>query len=602
MTDQPHTSLRHRLVEFVRLAGVASWGWLVVAIFGAIVLAALDMLGVAAMVPLMTLFTGADPNSGSTAIFVRLFGIDDVATLTLLIAGFVAMLFVLKSACTIPFRWWLLGRTTRISADAATELMRRYVLSPFAAHRVRSLPEIYRNIGDATTASASVLLNIVTVTSDLLVMVGILGVLLFASPLVTLFTLAFFGLVVGGTQRALRRSQARLGETLADASLRTWQFLLPSFDGFREARLSSSGGAFVQGYGEARHASARASRAITLISELPKYILEIAFVIAIAGIAGILFSTGPKEQALTVLGVFAAASLRALPTLNRVTATFATVRSSQWGLNVLHEAVSKLATEPTHDEIPAVVRGYDGDIRLESLTFRYPDADEDIVQGIDLTIAKSTTMAFVGSSGAGKSTVLDLILGLLNPTRGAVTCGGQPIGDDLAGWYSGLGVVPQDVFLLNATLAENIAFGVPTADVDLDRVAEVLRLAELYDFVTELPDGAQTVVGERGVRLSGGQRQRIGLARALYRRPKFLVLDEATSALDNETEHQIANTLQRLNGKLTLIIVAHRLSTVRRADHLVFLEDGRIAAQGTFDQVRKSNERFARLVELGELN
>ncbi|WP_336648648.1 ABC transporter ATP-binding protein [Microbacterium sp. MMO-10] len=602
MTDQNHASLRRRLVEFVRLAGVASWGWLVVAIFGAIVLAALDMLGVAAMVPLMTLFTGADPNSGSTAIFVRLFGIDDVATLTLLIAGFVAMLFVLKSACTIPFRWWLLGRTTRISADAATELMRRYVLSPFAAHRVRSLPEIYRNIGDATTASASVLLNIVTVTSDLLVMVGILGVLLFASPLVTLFTLAFFGLVVGGTQRALRRSQARLGETLADASLRTWQFLLPSFDGFREARLSSSGGAFVQGYGEARHASAQASRTITLISELPKYILEIAFVIAIAGIAGILFATGPKEQALTVLGVFAAASLRALPTLNRVTATFATVRSSQWGLNVLHEAVAELSTEPTHDEIPVVAGGYDGDIRLESLTFRYPDADEDIVQGIDLTIAQSTTMAFVGSSGAGKSTVLDLILGLLSPTRGAVTCGGRPIGEDLAGWYSGLGVVPQDVFLLNSTLAENIAFGEPAADVDLDRVTEVLRLAELYDFVTELPDGVQTVVGERGVRLSGGQRQRIGLARALYRRPKVLVLDEATSALDNETEHQIANTLQRLSGKLTLIIVAHRLSTVRRADHLVFLEDGRIAAQGTFDQVRKSNEHFARLVELGELN
>nr|WP_239528616.1 ATP-binding cassette domain-containing protein [Microbacterium esteraromaticum] len=261
-----------------------------------------------------------------------------------------------------------------------------------------------------------------------------------------------------------------------------------------------------------------------------------------------------------------------------------------------------LSAHATHDERPKSDDRYRGDIRLESVSFRYPDADEDIVAGVDLVIPENTTTAFVGSSGAGKSTVLDLILGLLVPTQGAITCGGRRVDDDLAAWYAGIGVVPQDVFLLNASLAENVAFGVDVAEIDGARVAEAIRMAELHEYVAELPDGVETIVGERGVRLSGGQRQRIGLARALYRRPRVLVLDEATSALDNETEHQISNTLQRLNGQLTVIIVAHRLSTVRRSDNLVFLENGRVAAQGTFAQVRERNEHFGRLVDLGELH
>jgi len=595
------TSMRAQLAAFVAASG-ASWGWMVIAVLGSIVLAGLDMFGVAAMVPLMTLFTGADPRSGSTAVFAQLFGTYDVAVLTPIIAGFVALVFVLKSACTIPFRWWLLGKTTNISAEAATELMRRYVLSPFIVHRTRSLPEVYRNIGDATQQASAVLLGVVSAAADGLVLLGVLGVLFFTAPLVTIFTLVFFGLVVGGAQRVLRRRQRQTGEQLAEAGIRSWQFLLPALDGFREARLASSGGTFVRGYGEARRASARASRALTLVSELPKYVLEIAFVVAIVVIAGILFATGTKEAALTVLGVFAAASLRALPTLNRVSATIAMIRSAQVGLGIFVEAADELARHKSHEERSFDRVQYDGDIVLDGLGFRYPDGDEEIVRGVDLVIQENTTIAFVGSSGAGKSTLLDLILGLLTPTRGAVTCGGHSIDEDLAGWYARIGVVPQDVFLLNATLSENVAFGKPVEEIDERRVEDALRQAELFAFVETLPDRLHTVVGERGVRLSGGQRQRIGLARALYRQPKVLVLDEATSALDNETEYQIANTLQRLSGQLTLIIVAHRLSTVRRADTLVYLENGMIVTRGSFEQVRDMNPRFARLVELGELN
>jgi ABC-type multidrug transport system fused ATPase/permease subunit len=239
---------------------------------------------------------------------------------------------------------------------------------------------------------------------------------------------------------------------------------------------------------------------------------------------------------------------------------------------------------------------------LRDLSFRYPDAEDFVLRGISLEIRENRTTAFVGSSGAGKSTLLDVVLGLLQPTEGQVVVGGRVIVDDLAGWYAGLGVVPQDVFLLNDTLATNIAFGVPRDEIDRDRVHEVVRMAQLESLVGQLPEGLETVVGERGVRLSGGQRQRIGLARALYRRPRVLVLDEATSALDNVTEHEIAKTLGALQGTLTIVIVAHRLSTVRHADTLVFLKDGQVQTEGTFEEVRAGNADFARLVELGELD
>jgi len=601
MTERNSTLFRD-LRYFIQLAGVSSRGWMVASVAGSIILAALDMLGVAAMVPLMTLFSGADAAVGSLRDVADFVGVSDVVTLTMMLALLVALIFVLKSACSIPFRWWLLGRTTRISADASTELMRRYVASPFIRHRTRRLPEVYRNIGDAASISSGVLLAVLSLVSDLLVLIGILAVLLITSPLVTLFTLVFFGILVGGVQRALSHQQTRTGQKAAEADLQSWQFLLPALDGFREARLTSSGRRFVRGYAEAKRTGAEAARVFTLVSELPKYVLEIGFIIAVVGVATILFATGGKENALTVLGVFAAASLRSLPTLNRVSATFATVRSGQVGLGIFVDAAAELDEEDSYIEDPRSPQRYDGDIELRDVGFLFPDSPDPVVRGLDLVIPKNSTVAFVGSSGAGKSTVLDLILGLLTPTQGRITCGGRRIDDDLAAWCSGIGVVAQDVFLIDATIAENVAFGQARDEISESQVWEALRQAELSGLVEGLDEGLQTVVGERGVRLSGGQRQRIGLARALYRRPRVLILDEATSALDNETEHQIAKTLQALSGQLTLIIVAHRLSTVRRADKLVLLEAGRVAAEGSFAEMKETSERFARLVELGELN
>jgi ABC-type multidrug transport system fused ATPase/permease subunit len=575
--------------------------WVVGTVVASLVLAGLDTLGVAAMVPLTQLLTG-DTSSPFIEWISDVFGTSQLSTLIPLVAGFIALVFIVKSAGAIWFRWWLLGRTTRISALSSAELARRYALAPYVDHRTRRMSEVYRNITDATNQSASVLLGVVSIVSDGLVLIAITVVLALASPAVTVFAVATFGILVFGLQLILRRRQYRIGEEIAAAGLEAWQFLLPGLDGFREARLTSSANVFIDGFRRARMRRARAARQMGIVSDAPRYLLEVGFVIVILGISVILFSTGTPAEALTVLGVFAAASLRALPTLNRISANLATVRTGNAGLQIVSRVVDELDAGGRHDERPRSATPYGGDIVLRELSFRYPDSEEYVLRGISLRIAENRTTAFVGSSGAGKSTLLDLVLGLLGPTEGTIEAGGRSISDDLASWYSGLGVVPQDVFLLNDSLTANIAFGVAPERVERARIDEVIRMSQLENLVADLPEGLDTVVGERGVRLSGGQRQRIGLARALYRRPRVLVLDEATSALDNVTEHEIATTLATLQGSLTILIVAHRLSTVRHADTLVFLKEGQVEAEGTFEEVRARSADFARLVELGELD
>lgn len=594
-------SLTAQLRMMLDMAGADPKRWLVGTVAASLVLAALDTIGVAAMVPLTQLFTG-DTDSWSVEWISQTLGTTELSTLIPVVAVFITLVFIVKSVAAIGFRWWLLGRTTRISALSSAELARRYALAPYADHRSRRISEVYRNINDATTQSASVLLGVVSLVSDVLVLAAIVVVLAYTSLAVTLFAVALFGILVFGVQMLLRRRQYRVGEELAAAGLEAWQFLLPGLDGFREARLTSSANAFIDGFRAARMRRARAARIMGILSDAPRYLLEIGFVLAILGISVILFTTVSPAEALTVLGVFAAASLRALPGLNRVAANLGTIRTGRAGLEIVSKTVDELAAGGVHEERPRSSELFSGDIVLRDLSFQYPDSEEFVLRGISLDIRENRTTAFVGSSGAGKSTLLDIVLGLLRPTQGDVVVGGRTITDDLAGWYSTLGVVPQDVFLLNDTLTTNIAFGVARGDVDPERVREVIRMSQLEELVDELPEGLDTVVGERGVRLSGGQRQRIGLARALYRRPRVLVLDEATSALDNVTEHEIANTLGALQGMVTILIVAHRLSTVRHADTLIFLKDGQVEAEGTFEEVRAQSADFARLVELGELD
>jgi ABC-type multidrug transport system fused ATPase/permease subunit len=301
-----------------------------------------------------------------------------------------------------------------------------------------------------------------------------------------------------------------------------------------------------------------------------------------------------------LVALFVAAGFRVLPSVSALLASASNVRVGVVFVDLVHAEIVAARTSVPVDRGAAPLPF--GDVlHVEDVSFRYPESNVDALTGVTLSVPRGTTTALVGGSGAGKTTLVDIILGLHSPTAGRVSVDGNDIRERLAGWQRNLAYVPQEVYILDATLAENIAFDQDRDAIDEQRLARSVDRAQLRGLVSSLPHGVDTPVGEKGTRLSGGQRQRIGIARALYREPEMLVLDEATSALDNETEHRIGQTLAALRGEITVLIVAHRLSTVRDADQIVFLSEGTVQAAGTFSEVRERSPEFARMVELGSL-
>lgn len=575
--------------------------WTVASILGSLVVAILDMLGVAAMLPLMQVVTGTTGSPEPVGTIAALIGTDEPRTMILTLAGLVAGAFVLKSLLTIAFRWWQLGFTTRLEAEAGTELMRRYVEADYWAHRNRRLAEVNRSIASFVPQTFSqVVQGLLNWVTDTLTVLAIVLVLLAVSPLATMLAALIFGGTGWVVQRLLRPRFNHIGEAMARSDLDSWAALMPSINGFREVRLAGASNLFVERFAKAKRQRAQAHRELSLISELPKYVLEVAFVAGIGAISAVLFATESSEVAVSVIGVFAAGSTRILPTVNRLVATTGIIRAGQKGLRILATELEELNLQGRHRSEPPS-RTYEGDIVVDQVTFAFPDSGDLVLRDVSATIKQGRTTAIVGASGAGKSTLLDIVLGLLKPTRGEIRCGGDDTREDLNAWYAGLGVVPQEVFLLDGTLESNITLDGEDRPRDPHRFQEVIRLAQLESVLADLPEGTQTRLGERGVRLSGGQRQRVGIARALYRRPRVLVLDEATSALDNATEHRITETIERLSGLMTVVVVAHRLSTVRNADKVIFMSNGTIAAEGTFSEVQEQSPEFARLVSLGQL-
>lgn len=569
---------------------------------GSFLVSLTEVIGVAAVLPLVDIMTGAAIEEGYLGVLHRLLGEPSRQRFIIITAIGIAIAFACKALLGLAIQWWGSGVTTRLSVGLQTRLLTAFLREPYPRHRARNTSEVIRATGVAVSdAFGKVLGGALALFSEGLTVTLLLSLLLVIMPLPTLGIILYLGLSMFAIQKILARGNQQASHTFFAKAYDSAKALLDSFQGFREVRMLNREDEFLTRFSAANTASAYAQRKMGIFQVVPKYALELIAIVGIAALLAVMSAAGPQGSLLASIALFVAAAIRMLPSVVRITATLGTIRSGTAGAELAVATARELSGMEAPSEHITIDAPEHGDIRAENITFQFPDATEPVLRGVTVHIPAGTSVAFCGSSGSGKTTLVDVILGLQTAQEGTVTFSGIDIQNLGANWRYRIGYIPQDVYLLDASLAENVAFGLNRSEIDTDRLDEALRLARLDELVENMPAGVDTEIGERGTRLSGGQRQRLGIARALYSKPSVIVMDEATSALDNETEDQIIQTIHSLRGHLTTIMVAHRLSTVRDVDQLYFLEDGRVTATGTFDEVRQSNRRFSELVRLGDL-
>ncbi len=578
---------------------------LVVAMLGSVLLAGLDTVAIGLVLPLVDLASGKGVESGAAGVVSRLLGIEDPQQLTAVLAVVVVGLFITKNIGALIFNYWLLGFVYFERVETSARILGFYLTAPYTEVSRRSSAELMRTMDTAVLQVFTLTIGgLMTGFSSLVAILAVVVALIVVAPIPTLVLVVFLGIAGAIYLRLSKLPAKNAGKVVNEASVAGYKAAFAALGALKEVNLQGSQKVFVAAFREPQLRGSRAGRTAAFLGALPRYVLEILFILAVGLVLLVAAVSGEQGSGgvLGVLALFVAAGVRMLPQVTILVGSASSVRVGSDSVRLVREEVLRarrdhVPEQPDVDPLP-----FTRELRLDGVWFRYPEADVDVLHDVSLSMPFGSSLAVVGGSGAGKTTLIDIVLGLHQPTRGSVTVDGVDIAGQQARWRPNLGYVPQDTYILDESLLQNIAFLVPDEQIDRDRVRSAVERAQLNDLVDSLPGGLDARVGERGALISGGQRQRLGIARALYREPRLLVLDEATSALDNETEHRISQAIRSLAGQVSVIVVAHRLSTVRNVDRIVFLKDGRVASSGTFDELRDSDTDFARLVQLGSLD
>lgn len=502
----------------------------------------------------------------------------------------------------------------RQQADLATRLSRAFLRLPLTdVQRWTSSEAIYALGTGTSAATVSLLSSAIIIAAEIFLFV-IVGVSLFVfDPLLTISAVLLFSLIVVVMHRVLGRWTARNATILKNASIDSLTAVSEALSTYREATVLNRRDLYAQRYQNLAERSAVAYASNSFIAEIPKYALEVALYVGILVLGVVQFLTKDWAAAASTVALFLAAGSRIMPALLRLQGAGITIRNSSIMAQPTFYMAEFVAREkPTGSEggmtadvlcshIEAGYQDFTASVKVHEATLTYDGAREPALVDASLDVPAGNSVALVGPTGAGKSTLADIILGVISPDVGEARLGGLDPRLAIDRWPGAIAYVPQQVALIEGSVRENVALGLPRHLVSDELVWESLERAHISDFLRDQREGLDTPIGERGFRLSGGQRQRLGIARALYTRPKLLVLDEATSALDAETEIAIIATLQELEGTVTTITIAHRLATVRNADEVLYLDHGRIVARGSFPEVRAAVKDFdaqARLLGL----
>ncbi|WP_420112047.1 ABC transporter ATP-binding protein [Pseudactinotalea sp.] len=515
-------------------------------------------------------------------------------------------LIVAKSALAIVLQRWATKRFASFEQVLGAQLLAATFRAPWTERLSRNATDIVRStdVGVGATV-AGVLIPFCQLAGEVVTFVAVLGVLLVAQPLLASATVVYFAAVGAALYLWVLRRAVRAGQDNRTYSARAVRLMSEMIHALKEVTLRGRSDELAELVLSVRSRSSRARADQTFLGAIPRYVLEAALIGGLGLGAAIGYLTTPDDGvagALAAVALFGVAGFRIVPSLTRFQTILAQTGANQpFAEQVLAEIDrSRAYTEPAAQPSEPLAES-SRTLRLREVTFSYPAAASPAVDGVSLELPFGQTLALVGASGSGKSTLVDLMLGLLEPDRGEILIGDQPLARVLADWRSRVGYVPQDVSLFDASVAHNVALTWSDENIDEDRVRRALARAQLLDVVEARPEGIHAPVGDRGLALSGGQRQRLGMARALYTDPLVLVMDEATSALDTSTEAAVTAAIRELAGEISVIVVAHRLATIRNSEQVCFLREGHLVASGTFAEVVAAVPDFAEQAALAGL-
>lgn len=540
----------------------------------------LELLAVAVFSPFIDLIMDTDMiQKDSRLLYIyNLFSFQNIEYFLAFIAFGIIIIYIVKNVYTIIEKNVIYKFSYRIQRTISTDLLKAYMAEPYTFHLNKNISVLQRSMQEDTDQFTKGILHLMEMIAEVSVCVAIGIYLYIESKSITVIVIVLLIICLAVFSMISKKYSSVWGRQGQQYKSKIYQWMNQSLGGIKEIKVLNREDSFIEQYDYYFAKYVRVLRLNRLIGVIPKYIIEMVCMTGLlsAVIFKIFFGQKGLMEFVPQLAVFAVAAFRLLPSVGKINEHMSAVLYALPSFELVYNDLRETRQLNIDKKDKDTAWRLKEKIEVKNVSYHYPDGETNVIEHADFTIERGKTVAFIGASGAGKSTMVDILLGLLTPQYGKIYADGMNVYKNLPTWQQEIGYIPQSIYLSDDTIRNNVAFGIHEKEIDEQAVIEALKQAQLYDFVDSLPEGLDTFVGDRGVRLSGGQRQRIGIARALYHDPEILVLDEATSALDNDTETAVMEAIDNLQGKKTIIIIAHRLSTIKNADIIYEVGDGKV--------------------------
>ncbi|MGN1181354.1 MAG: ABC transporter ATP-binding protein [Suilimivivens sp.] len=548
----------------------------------------LETLGVSAMIPVVTaLLTPSELQKYVDQYdflqkICAMLHIEDVSQITMALLFGLMAIYVIKNLYILFLTYKQNTFITRTRNKMISRVMAEFLNRPYEKYLGADIPTVFRITDSDIPQTFSLVLSMLQLASEVVVSVLIFVVLLLQNVTMTLFIIFVFGIMTLFIIKVLKPKLNQIGAKNQAIQSRIAKWRIQATYGLKDVKVLNREEFFVRNYYETGRVGADVGRNYAVLNNLPRLLIETVFIVSVLSFIAVYISGGGNVAAMmTTVATFGVAAIRVLPSVNRINTYITEIAYTQPSLDFVYENLQEgmktdamLAERKANSQIEKLK--LEDKIELNHISFHYPDSEKYIFKDAHMVVPRGKSVGIIGASGAGKSTIVDILLGLLHAQEGEITCDGVNIFKNYESWLAQIGYIPQSIYLIDESIRDNIAFGIDADKIDEKRIWEVLEEAQLKEFVEELPEGLDTTIGDRGVRLSGGQRQRIGIARALYNDPEILVFDEATSALDNDTEAAVMEAVNSFHGKKTMVIIAHRLNTIEKCDIIYKVENEKL--------------------------